>query len=51
MIYAVFFTSIPLNETINLALKLIFDKNQNIIIRKKDLKKLFEFETLWTHSF
>ena len=40
-----FFTSIPLNETINLALKLIFDKNQNIIIRKKDLQKLSEFET------
>ena len=42
------FTSIPLNETIDLAVKLIFDNNPNIKITKKDLKKLFEFETSGT---
>ena len=36
-----FFTRIPLNETIDLAVKLIFDNNPNIKITKKDLKKLF----------
>ena len=45
------FTSIPLNETIDLAVKLIFDNNPNIKITKKDLKKLFEFATSGTHSF
>ena len=44
MIYVVFFTSIPLSETIDFALKLIFDNNPNINITKKDLKKIFEFE-------
>ena len=34
------FTSIPFNETIDLAVKLIFDNNPNIKITKKDLKKL-----------
>ena len=34
------FTSIPLNETIDLAVKLTFDNNPNIKITKKDLKKL-----------
>ena len=43
------FTSIPLNETIDLAVKLIFDNNPNIKITKKDLKKLFEFATSGTH--
>ena len=43
------FTSIPLNETINLAVKLIFDNNANIKITKKDLKKLFEFGPSGTH--
>ena len=43
------FTSIPLNETIELAVKLIFDNNPNIKITKKDLKKLFEFATSGTH--
>ena len=43
------FISIPLNETIGLAVKLIFDNNPNIKIIKKDLKKHFEFETSETH--
>ena len=43
------FTRIPLNETIDLAVKLIFDNNPNIKITKKDLKKLFEFATSGTH--
>ena len=42
-------TSIPLNETIDLAIKLIFDNNPNIKITKKDLEKLFEFATSETH--
>ena len=39
------FTSISLNETIDLAIKLIFDNNPDIKITKRDLKKLFEFAT------
>ena len=42
-------TSIPFNETIGLAVQLIFDNNPNIKITKKDLKKLFEFATSGTH--
>ena len=42
-------TSIPLDETIGLAIKLILDNNPNIKIRKKDLKKFFEFATSGTH--
>ena len=43
------FTKILLNETIDLAAKLIFDNNPNIKITKKHLKKLFEFATSETH--
>ena len=43
------FTSIPLNKTIDLTVKLTFDNNPNIKITKKDLKKLFEFATSGTH--
>ena len=39
------FAGIPLNETIDLAVKLIFDNKPNIKITRKDLKKLFEFAT------
>ena len=35
------FTSIPLNETIDLAVQLIFNNNPNIKLTKNDLKKLF----------
>ena len=43
------FTRIPLNETIDLAVKLIFDNKPNIQSTKKDLKTLFEFATSGTH--
>ena len=43
------FTNIPLNETIDLAVKSIFDNNTNIKITKKDLKKFSEFVTSETH--
>ena len=43
------FTSIPLNGTIDWAVTLIFDNKSNIKITKKDLKKLFKFETSGTH--
>ena len=44
------FTSIPLNETIDLAVKSIFDNNPNIKITKKDLKELFEFAASRAHN-
>ena len=37
------FTSIPLNETVDIAVNLIVDNNPNIRITKKELKTLFEF--------
>ena len=43
------FTSIPLKETIDLAVKLILDSKPNIKFTKKDLKKLFEFATSGTY--
>ena len=43
------FTSIPLNETIDIAVNLIFDNNPNIKTTKKELKTLFEFATSGTH--
>ena len=45
------FTSIPLNETIDLAVKLIFDNNPNIKLTKIDFKKVFEFATSGSHLF
>ena len=41
--------NIPLQETINTAINLIFNHNQNLNMTKKDLKKLFLFATLQTH--
>ena len=43
------FTSIPLEETINIAADLIFSNNPNIRIKKSELKKLFHFATSGTH--
>ena len=43
------FTSILLNETIDLVVKLMFNNNPNIKIIKKDLKNFFEFGTSETH--
>ena len=39
------FTNISLNETIDLAVDIIFDNNQSISITKPQLKKLFVFAT------
>ena len=39
------FTDIPLNETIDLAVDIIFDNNQSMNITKPQLKKLFVFTT------
>ena len=43
------FTNIPLNETINLAVDLIFEKVTDIDISKPQLRKLFVFATKQTH--
>ena len=40
------FTNIPLQETIDIAINLIFNPNPNLNITKKELKKLFLFATL-----
>ena len=43
------FTSIPLQETTDIAINLIFNHNPNLSITKKELKKLFLFATSQTH--
>ena len=43
------FTNIPLQETIDLAINLIFDHNPDLNITRKELKKLFFFATSKTH--
>ena len=43
------FTNIPLNETIDLAVDIIFDNNKSMNITKPQLKKLFVFATSQTH--
>ena len=43
------FTNIPLNETIDIAVHLIFKHNPKFSIKKTDLKKLFSFATSETH--
>ena len=43
------FTNIPLNETIDLAIDLIFEHNPEIKISKRDLKELFQFATSESH--
>ena len=42
------FTSIPLQETIDIAINVIFNHNPNLNITKKELKKLFLFATSQT---
>ena len=44
-----FFTNIPLQETIDIAINLIFNHNPNLNTTKKGLKKLFLFATSQTH--
>ena len=43
------FTNIPLDETINIAVDLIFEKHQNFPLKRSELFKLFEFATLKTN--
>ena len=41
------YTNIPLQETIDIAINLIFNQNPNLNITKKELKKLFLFATFY----
>ena len=43
------FTNIPLKETIDLVVDIIFDNNKSLNITKPKLKKLFVFATSQTH--
>ena len=43
------FTNIPPQETIDIAINLIFNHNPNLNISRKELKKLFLFATSQTH--
>ena len=43
------FTNISFQETIDIAINLIFNHNPNLNITKKELKKLFLFATSQTH--
>ena len=43
------FTNIPLNETIDIAVNLIFENKSNIKIEKQELKKHFQFTTSQTN--
>ena len=43
------FTNIPLQETIDIAINLIFNHNHNLNITKKELKKVALFATSQTH--
>ena len=43
------FTNIPLNESIDLAVDIIFDNNQSMCITKPQLKKVFVFAISLTH--
>ena len=43
------FANIPLQETIAIAINLIFNHNPNLSITRKELRKLFLFATSQTH--
>ena len=43
------FTNIPLDETIQLAVDMVFESNPNIKISKQELKELFHFATSMSH--
>ena len=45
------FTSIPLQETIQIAVELIFQNNPQLKVTKRELKQLFNFATSGTISF
>ena len=44
-----YFTNTPLQETIDIAINLIFNHNPNLNITRKELRKLFLFATSHTH--
>ena len=43
------FTSIPLQETIEIAVEFIFQNNPQLKVSKRELKQLFNFATSGTH--
>ena len=43
------FTNIPLQETTDIAINLIFNHNPNLNMTRKEIKKLFLFATSQTH--
>ena len=43
------FTDIPLQETVDIAINVIFNHNHHLNINKKELKKPFLFATSQTH--
>ena len=43
------FTNIPLKETINLTIDLLFEAKLDLKIRRTDLQKLFQFATSQTN--
>ena len=43
------FTNIPLQETIEIEVKLIFENNPQLQVTKRELKKRFNFATSGTH--
>ena len=43
------FTNIPLEETINLTIKLLFEAKPYLKVSRKDLQKLFQFATIQTN--
>ena len=45
------FTNISLQETIDIAITLIFNHNPNLNINRKELQKLFLFATSQTYIF
>ena len=45
----IFFANIPLEETIDIAINVIFNHSPNLNITRKELKKLFLFATSQTH--
>ena len=45
------FTNIPLQETTDIAINVIFNHNPNLNITRQELKKLFTFTTSQTHLF
>ena len=49
MIICSIFTSIPLQETIEIAVEFIFENNPQLKVTKPELKQLFNFATSGTH--